>query len=78
MRAWIDVWWVDKMEVLTISAYLLALTRLDQGHGWMQLPYRQIYGCGAKSCWRGFLGQPCLKVSGGLFVPCAGGMQVVG
>lgn len=80
-RGWADVCWVDKTTVLTISAYLLTLTWWEQGHGWMHLPYRHIYVGGGQPKTAGqafFFAPPCLRVSGGLFVPCTGRMQAVG
>lgn len=42
MKAGADVVWADKTSVLTLSAYLLALTQWEQGHGWMHLSYQRL------------------------------------
>lgn len=47
MKVLADACWVDKTKSLTISAHLQALTRREQGHGWVRLSYRHIFICGA-------------------------------
>lgn len=76
MKAGADVVRADKASVLTLSAYLLALTQWEQGHGWMHLSYQRLCGANPQP-------QPHVSIllhvkgSAGVLVPGAGIMQAV-